>query len=584
MTMRRWQAAGVCVLLAGLVWLMYAQTIGFKFVNFDDNHYIYENPIISRGLDWERFLWVFTHVHASNWHPLTSLSHMLDCEIFGLKPAGHHMVNVLLHSLVAVSLFLVLWQMTGGFWQSAAVAAAFASHPLRVESVAWISERKDLLSGLFFMLTLAAYVRYARRPGSGSLLLVLMTFALGLMTKPMLVSLPLILLLLDYWPLKRWRVGSNSLDCRLHFPLHLVAEKLLMFALAGISCVATLVAQRDAVQSLDKVSLAARVGNAAMACVTYLGQMVWPVNLAVYYPFKAQGAVTLLVAVLLLTGLSVGAFMARRAHPYLSVGWLWYLIMLVPVIGIVQVGLQAHADRYTYLPQIGLYVALVWLAANWIGQNKWRKTAAGFMAVGIVSLLGVAAHRQASFWRDSVILWSHALECTPDSLSVRTNLGIAFLSENRVREASEQFHEVLRIDPAFAEAHYNLGKALLGEGNTVGAIDELQKVLDLQPGNLPAKISLAWLLATATPHSLRDGEKSAALATQVSELSGFGRNPRFLRVLAAAYAEAGRFSDAAGTAARALQLAREQPRSPIIDDLEHDLQLYRRGSAFNESR
>jgi hypothetical protein len=352
-----WPVIVACIFLAAIIWLVFGQTLGHEFINFDDDAYVYENPTVAGGFTLQGIPWAFTRVHASNWHPLTWISHMLDCQLYGLNPGGHHLTSVLLHAITAIALFLILRQMTGSLWRSVFVAALFAIHPLRVESVAWVAERKDVLSGLFFVLTIGAYARYARLPRSPLRYgLVLLLFALGLMSKPMLVTLPFVLLLLDYWPLNRVRNGSEN---NLRTWRYLIVEKLPLFCLAAASCLATLFAQTIAIRPLTHISLPLRLGNAVIAVAVYLRQMFWPTDLVVFYPFSALDvtAVATVLSVVLLGGISTAVFVLRR-HRYLVTGWLWYLVMLGPVIGILQVGSQAHADRYTYLPQIGLYLLL----------------------------------------------------------------------------------------------------------------------------------------------------------------------------------------------------------------------------------
>ncbi len=380
---RRYVRLGVCGLLLLAVVLAFGQTVGHEFVNFDDNVYVYDNPQVRQGLTEQGIRWAFTTGHAGNWHPLTWLSHMLDCQLFGNQAGGHHLTNVLLHAATAIALFLVLWRMTGDLWPSVFVAGIFAIHPLRVESVAWIAERKDVLSGLFFVLTIAAYVHYVRRPFSlGRYFLVAITLALGLMSKPMLVTTPFVLLLLDYWPLGRMAIGTlgmppasvtpvSTKTRRNNRTMHerpslqwLIVEKLPLLALSVASCAATLAAQQEAMAG-ELIPLPWRLANALVSYVAYLGQLFYPVGLAILYvhPHDALPAVKVVVALLTLVGISVAVGVLRRKCPYLLVGWLWYLGMLVPVIGLVQVGEQAMADRYTYLPLIGPCIGLTWGAA-----------------------------------------------------------------------------------------------------------------------------------------------------------------------------------------------------------------------------
>ncbi len=385
---QHWRVPAVCLVLAAITFAVFGQTLNHEFVNFDDNDYVYENPVVAQGLTFRGIVWAFTHVHSANWHPLTWLSHMLDCQLYGLHPGGHHLTNVLLHIATVIVLFLVLRQMTGALWRSAFVAALFAIHPLRVESVAWVAERKDVLSGLFFMLTIGAYVRYARRPWSLARHgLVALLFAMGLMSKPMLVTLPVVLLLLDYWPLQRVEPGKLS---------GLVLEKLPLFALSAASCAVTFLAQSQAIQSIGSFSLPLRLGNALAASMIYLGQIVYPAGLAAFYPYPLNGlpAWEVALAGLLLVGFSIVAWRERRKQPWLLMGWLWYLVMLLPVAGIIQVGVQAHADRYTYLPQIGVYMAVTWLAAEWGAKWRMGRAALGGLMSAMLAVLMVCAWKQ----------------------------------------------------------------------------------------------------------------------------------------------------------------------------------------------
>ena len=367
----RFAVPAVCIFLLLAVAVVFGPTIRHEFVNYDDDDYVYENPQVARGFTAPGIVWAFTHFHSGNWHPLTWLSHMVDCQLYGLDhPGGHHLTNVLLHAASCLVLFVVLRQMTGDLWPSAFVASLFAIHPLHVESVAWVAERKDVLSGLFFMLTLAAYVSYARRPFS--LLRYLLTtalFALGLMAKPMLVTLPFVLLLLDYWPLGRIGATSQPVSRESRLPQQsspalrrVLLEKLPWLAMAAASCAATFLAQGTSVVVVQRLPLLTRIDNALVSYAAYLGQFFYPAGLAALYPHPQSSLPIwkIVAAVLLLLGVSLAALACRRKCPYLLVGWLWYLGMLVPVIGLVQVGSQAMADRYTYLTQIGLYIALAW--------------------------------------------------------------------------------------------------------------------------------------------------------------------------------------------------------------------------------
>ncbi len=474
-------AVGGFLLLA--VALVFGQAVRHEFVNFDDDD-VFENPHVSQGVSTQSIAWAFTHSHGNNWIPLTWISLMLDCQLYGLHAGGYHLTNVLLHAATAILLFLVLHRMTGRLWPSAFVAALFAVHPLRAESVAWVSERKDVLSGLFFMLTLAAYVSYVHhRPSLLRYLAVMVFFALGLMAKAMLVTLPLVLLLLDYWPLGRLAASSTPPHCnggafvgsanlrqtdlgRFSLAVRLVVEKLPLFALVAVSCVATVWAQGSALAPVEYLPLGLRTGNALISYVAYLGQLFFPVGLAVFYPHPEGNlpAWKIIGAMLVLAAISAGVWAYRRRRPYLLVGWLWYLGILVPVIGLVQVGLQAMADRYTYLTQIGLYISLVWAGADlcrsW-SYRRWLCRAASSLV--LVILMG-CAWRQTSFWCDSEALWTHALACTSWNKVAYSNLARALADRGQVDAAIAHYQKALEIKPDFAEAHYSLGNALARRG------------------------------------------------------------------------------------------------------------------------
>lgn len=478
----------VCLLLAAVVWVVFGQTLRHEFINYDDNQYVYDNPRILNGLSLEGIGWAFTHVHADNWHPLTTISHMLDCQLYGLQPWGHHLTNVLLHSAAAIFLFLALRELTCAQWPSAFVAALFAIHPLRVSSVAWISERKDVLSGVFFMLILWAYARYARssKASSSRYLTVIGLFALGLMCKPTLVTLPFVLLLLDYWPLRR--VPGKSLQ-------DLVIEKIPLFVLSVLSCVATVLAQEKTVMTIHQLTFGDRVANAMVSYVYYIGQMIWPVRLSVFYPYP-QGSLTMakvIIACLSLVIVSLGFLFWRRR--FLWVGWLWFLGMLVPMIGIMQVGEQARADRYTYLPHIGLYLLITWGAMELV--SKWRGGRQVVIALAVLVITGLTAdsYVQTLAWRNSETLWTQALAHTSNNYIAHNGLGDALMKGGLLVEAVDHFQKALQIYPDCAEARGNLGNVSLRMGNWSEAIDSFQATLRLRPGYPNAHNNLGICLA-----------------------------------------------------------------------------------------
>ena len=486
-------AGCVCGLLALAVLAVFGQTARFGFVNLDDPMYVYENPVVEKGLTFQGALWALTYGKIGHWHPLTWLTHMADCQMYGLWAGGHHLTNVALHAAATVLLFLVLRAMTGTLWRSAFVAAVFAIHPLRAESVAWIAERKDVLSGVFFMLTLGAYGHYARRPSRGRYAAMALAYGLGLLSKNMLVTLPFVLLLLDWWPLGRM-MGMQNAECRMQNAESggqkpprlafggLVAEKVPLLLLSVASCLATALVP-EKVQDFHRAPVLERVGNAVVSYVTYLWQMVFPAGLANPYPFPQGGQPMwkVCLAFVALAAISAGVVACRKKRPYLLMGWLWYVGMLVPVIGIVQISYYSHADRYTYLPEIGLAVAVTWAVADGCAGWKHRRAALGGLMAAAVGALGVCAHIQTSYWRDSESLWTRALACTTDNYVARHNLGTLFLKQGKLDDALAQFQESLRIMPDNAEALNNLANVLAMKGDARAAIAQYQKALEIQP-------------------------------------------------------------------------------------------------------
>ena len=500
----------VCALLILAVAAVFGQSWGFGFVNYDDDVYVYDNPHVARGITSEGLVWAFSGIHGGNWHPATTLSHMLDCQFYGLRPGPQHLTNVALHACAAVLAFLALWRLTGRLWPSACVAAVFAVHPLRAESVAWISQRKDVLSGLFFWLTLWLYADYARRPFSFlRWLAVLASFAAGLLAKPMLVTLPFVLLLLDYWPLGRLQPLSPSRERgrgegvmgfsdRFFEPTTLrrrLIEKLPLFALSVVGCRITLWAQREAFLPPDAVPFAWRIGNALVAAAGYVGQLFWPVQLAVLYPHPGR---TLLIGLAIASGallaaITLGAWWTRRKRPYLLVGWCWFLGMLVPVSGLVQVGSQASADRYTYLPHVGLVIALAWLAAD-VLRNHVRLAAVAALAV--VLSLAVAAWRQTGCWRDSVTLFSQALAHAAPHPAIYNNLSNALADAGRPDEAAAFCQKALELDPLDPIACDNMGNLLAAQGRSDEAIAWYRRALAITPQSADTLSNLGNILAT----------------------------------------------------------------------------------------
>ena len=653
---------GTYLFLAAITVAVFSQTTRYGFVNFDDDLYVYNTPAIKAGLTVKGISLAFISQHARNWHPLTTISHMLDCQLYGLNAGGHHATNLILHIIAVSLLFRVLLQMTGALWKSAIVAALFAIHPIHVESVAWVSERKDVLSAVFFFLMVSAYVHYARGPSIARYLLVVVLFGAGLMSKPMLVSAPVILLLLDYWPLGRMRgqgaeVRTRRSEASPRWAVigRLLLEKIPLFVLSAGACVITFVLQKRATGAIPPLPLLWRFENAIASYLIYIWKTLWPTRLAVFYPHPNDTLAIweLIFAVAFLTAITAAAFIWRSKRPYFSVGWFWYLVMLIPVIGIVQVGEQGHADRYTYLPSVGLFLAAVWFAADIaaVRRSRLRLVFAIASTIVLLALLGWTAFVQTSYWRNSDTLWNHALAVTSDndvahnnlgylcadrgeldkaiwhfesaarirsgktnphydlaSAFVQTNLADALARKGRSDEAMAHYEEAIRLQPYDADAYYNrgnlffatgqidaaiadwektlliqpndadahtcLGNALLRQGSLKEAIDQYQMAVALAPDDPHSRNNIAWILATSSDGSIRDGAKAVGFAQQAAALSG-GREPQFLRTLGAAYAETGRFTEAVAAARQAAAIASMQGKQGLAKNLEKDLMFYR---------
>jgi hypothetical protein len=481
----------ICVLLVASVVAIYHQTTDFGFVGFDDDDYITKNPNVQSGITYKSLAWAFSSTYASNWHPLTWISHMLDVELFGLDPSGHHLTNLILHAVNSILLLFVLIAATQRLWASAFVAALFAVHPLHVESVAWISERKDVLSTFFWMLAVLAYIRYARKPTIGRYMLVVLIFTLGLMAKPMLITLPFVLLMLDWWPLGRNRKQGY---------LSYLYEKLPLFTLSAASCVITYVAQQrgGSVATLEVFPLGVRVANAVTAYVAYIGKMFLPSGLAAFYPhpgsslpvWQTIGAALLLIAI---TGVVVRL---ARSYPYLIVGWLWYIVTLIPVIGLVQVGNQAMADRYTYIPLIGLFIIIAWGVTDLTRlSEKNRAAILTISAICVLVVLIIAAHMQTRYWRDDMTLWKRAIAVTSNNATAYFNLGCDYYFQGDIHEAIRYYREAIKANPRFAWPHYNLAIALEDLGRPKEALYHYYRAVSIAPRFAQAHSNLGLLLA-----------------------------------------------------------------------------------------
>jgi protein O-mannosyl-transferase len=460
---------------------VYYQVCNFEFIEWDDPSYVSQNAVIAKGLTWQGILWAFSTGHAANWHPLTWISHMIDVQLFGVDAGFHHFINVLFHIANTLLLFRLLFRMTTSWAQSAFVAGLFAVHPLHVESVAWIAERKDVLSTLFFMLTLFAYLAYLRRPALRRYLLLAGSFALALMAKPMIVTLPFVLLLLDIWPLRRASLAAGQRRAW----LQLIREKAPLIAMAIASSAVTIAVQWrfGSVPDTNLYPLGFRIANATISYIAYIGNMLWPRNLCLFYPLPEHSLPLLWVtgSILLFAGIMIAAIGTARRHPHFLVGWLWYVGTLVPVIGLIQAGSQARADRYTYIPLIGLFIVAAWGIPSLLGRRRYCKILLATGAGAIICALAIVARAQTGYWLNAVIPWEHALESTAPNYYAFVNAGLALESRGEIARAIDYYNEALHLNPNYAIGHNALGKALLRQNQLDPAIEALNNALRLQP-------------------------------------------------------------------------------------------------------
>ena len=499
----KWVLA-VCLALTLITIVVYAPLRNYGFISLDDPQYVSENPHISGGLTWSSVAWAFTTVHASYWIPPIWLSHMLDVQLYGKNAGGHHVTNIVFHIANTLLLFGLFYRTTSGLYRSAFVAALFAIHPLHVESVAWITERKDMLSAFFFLLALWAYVAYVAKPRPRRYVWILVFFALGLMSKPMIVTLPFILLLLDFWPLQRLSLKPinaakpRSRDSRVWRTeaLRLVREKFPLFALAATSSLATYLSQQatGAVVGLDVTPLGLRFSNAMVSYFVYIEKMFWPTRLALFYPYPVSIPASLVIgSVLGLVVVSALAIWKAPTRPYLVTGWFWYLGSLVPVIGFVQAGTQSMADRFTYIPLIGLFIVAAWaipdLSRDW--SLARIPVGAAILALAVAAIL---ASIQVRYWRNGFALWEHTLEVTNENYIAQTNLGIAYSEAGKDSDAVAHYTEALRIKPNFAEAHNDLGVALANQGRIKEGVQEFLEALRIKPDQLDSHYNAGVLL------------------------------------------------------------------------------------------
>ncbi|MEW6270895.1 MAG: tetratricopeptide repeat protein [Thermodesulfobacteriota bacterium] len=582
-------AAVLASLLVVAILVTYRPVADFGFVNFDDPGYVAANPHVQRGLDAEGIRWAFTSGRTANWIPVTWLSYQLDVELFGVDPGSHHAVNVALHVANALLLLALLLRLGCGAGVSFAVAALFALHPLRVESVAWISERKDVLCATFGLLAVHAWLGWTARGGLARYAAALLAFAVGLMAKQMIVTLPFVLLLLDYWPLARTRWSPPGAAPARPVPLgRLVLEKLPLLALSVLASLATLLAQRagGAVADPAHLPLVTRLESALAAYGWYLVKSIWPSGLAALYPNPAlvgaaiaAGEVALGAAVLLVVG-AVAVHQARR-RPWLLVGWAVFVGMLVPVVGLVQVGQQFAADRYAYLPSIGLAVVLVGALTEAARRLRVPRAAAAAAAAVLLLALGLAARRQLAYWSDSVTLARRALDVTERNFVMHFNLALALDEQGDATAALRHYEEAVRIRPDVAGLRVNLGAALARAGRVDEAVGQYRAAMQLAPDDPAAFNNLAWLRATHPAARHRDGDEAVALARETIRRSP--TDPGALDVLAAALAEAGHYGAAQRAAVAALSSAKAARREDLAGAIRERLLLYRASRPYRES-
>ncbi|OPY05779.1 MAG: TPR repeat-containing protein YrrB [Syntrophaceae bacterium PtaB.Bin038] len=569
----------IAIALAALTAALYAQVGSFDYVNYDDPFYVQENLIVQRGLTAYGVKWAFMTTTLGNWHPLTWLSYMLDCRLFGAGPGAHHLVNVLFHALNAVLLFLVLERMTQARWRSAFVAALFALHPLHVESVAWIAERKDVLSTFFWMLTLWAYAVYAERPGPKRYLPVLVFFLAGLMAKPMLVTVPVILLLMDWWPLKRLDDARQAAPAQASADpqprekkdrrrkaqrgqpatqdksgrgaapfLPLLTEKIPLAILSVVFSAVAIVTQQKsgAVVPLTQMFLGDRVGNALVSCVLYLWKTIWPSGLAVFYPLRPWPPAAVLAAALFLAAVTAGALRWGRRFPYLAFGWAWYLVTILPVIGLVKLGDAAMADRYTYVPLIGPFVALGWGACDLAARLRLPKAVLPAAACGALAACAIVTHGQIAHWRDSHSLFTRALAVTEKNYLAHSNLAVALIVDGRIEEALSHIERALAIQPRFAGAHFNRGVALARLGRGDEALPPFLKALEINPAFPDANYTVAGIY-------LSKGDLDRAIEHFERAIRTPEPQPKAYAGLAEAYTLKGRMDEALSYSLSALE-------------------------------
>jgi hypothetical protein len=565
--------------LALLVFIVYWPVKSYDFLLFDDDEYVTNNPHVQAGLTSDAIRWAFTSFEHANWHPLTWLSHILDCTLFGLDAGKHHAVNVALHIANSILLYGVLKRMTHRFWRSAIVAALFALHPLHVESVAWVAERKDVLSMLFGLLTCWAYSGYSRRHQSWRYVAVLMLFAAALLAKPMMVTLPFVLLLLDYWPLRRLAPDQGIGFLQRLSPL--LVEKIPLFALTSVSIVFTMKAQALG-GAVHELPFQVKATNAALAYGEYLIKMLVPVRLAAFYPYRTDllswGSMT---TALVVTGLLAGLIFAGRKRPYWIVGWAWYLGMLIPVIGFIQAGAQSMADRYTYMPIVGIFIAVVWGAADFASRLQYGTKLLATVTAAALFACTILSAQQVTIWMNTETLFRHALDVSSgDNHFAHAKLGEVARQRGDLAEAIREYQESLRLLPEQPTAVNYLGLALQLQGRTAEAIAQYQLSLQMEPNQPEVLNNLAWIRATHPDDRFRNGTEAVAMAQRAASI--MNDNPQMLDTLAASLAETGRFDEAVATQLQAIRGSTGSLAEKSIARMKERAELYKAGRAYRD--
>lgn len=576
----------ICLGLVLLTFALFFRVIYFPFITYDDQLYVADNAHVLTGLRWSNIAWAFTTWHTGNWHPLTWVSLMLDAQLFGRNAGGYHFTNVLLHVLNSVLLFLTLRELTGrsrtgDVWRSALVAALFAVHPLHVESVAWVSERKDVLSAFFFLLAIAAYARYAAQPTTARYILVAFFFMVGLLAKSMLVTLPLLFLLFDVWPLERVR-GQKS-EARGQNWSSLMIEKVPLFAISAAFSIVEFLAQRSAGSTMPTTvyPLGPRLQNALLSYERYLAKIFWPHDLVLPYPFsRSINPIELCWAAALLIAVSFVTVKMRGRLGYVFTGWFWFVGLLLPVIGLVQVGPQAMADRYMYLPAIGIFIVVTWGLSDARSRMRLPRYLTGILATAVLFALGRLCFIQLGYWKNSETLFRHSLAINPGEIVASRNLAIEYANQHRRSEAITTLQSLLTETPHDPWAHFQLGQVLQQIGEDRQTADEYETAIKLSAAEDRHHVlgsalnNLAWIRATSADPALRDGAAAVHLAERSCVVT-IAPDAGQLDTLAAAYAEAGDFERAIETASRALQLAESVQNEPLRAQINEHVDLFR---------